>query len=77
MLLVPHVLSFLIHYTVCIIPAPNGEYVPAVVEHSDELPCRGLFLLHQGIQRRIRLTIVHEQVPEIKWKDVKELVVGK
>lgn len=75
MLLISHV--SLIHYTVCIIPAPNGEYVPAVVEHSDELPCRGLFLLHQGIQRRIRLTIVHEQVPEIKWKDVKELVVDK
>jgi kinesin family protein 1 len=50
--------------------------VAAVVEHSDELPCRGLFLLHQGIQRRIRVTIVHEQASELKWKDVRELVVG-
>jgi kinesin family protein 1 len=57
--------------------APSGEYVPVVVEHSDDLPCRGLFLLHQGIQRRIRITIVHDQAAEIKWRDVKELVVGR
>jgi hypothetical protein len=57
--------------------APNGEYVPAVVDHSDDLPCRGLFLLHQGIQRRIRMTIVHEHAPELRWKDVRELVVGE
>jgi hypothetical protein len=57
--------------------APNGEYVPAVVDHSDDLPCRGLFLLHQGIQRRIRVTIVHEHAPELRWKDVRELVVGE
>ncbi|KAI5748989.1 hypothetical protein M8J76_003834 [Diaphorina citri] len=68
--------DILVWFEICEL-APNGEYVPAVVEHSDELPCRGLFLLHQGIQRRIRLTIVHEQVPEIRWKDVKELVVGR
>lgn len=48
-----------------------------VVEHSDDLPCRGLFLLHQGIQRRIRITIVHEPTPEVKWKDINELVVGR
>lgn len=57
--------------------APNGEYVPAVVEHGDDLPCRGLFLLHQGIQRRIRITIVHENSPDLIWRDVRELVVGK
>lgn len=55
----------------------NGEYVPCVVDHSDDLPCRGLFLLHQGIQRRIRITIVHEHTAELQWKDIKELVVGK
>jgi len=48
-----------------------------VVEHSDDLPCRGLFLLHQGIQRRIRITIVHEPTAEVKWKDIRELVVGR
>lgn len=57
--------------------APSGEYVPAVVEHGDDLPCRGLFLLHQGIQRRIRITIVHEPSHDLIWRDVRELVVGK
>uniref|UniRef100_A0A1B6CXY8 PH domain-containing protein n=1 Tax=Clastoptera arizonana TaxID=38151 RepID=A0A1B6CXY8_9HEMI len=66
----------LVWFEICEL-APNGEYVPAVVDHSDELPCRGLFLLHQGIQRRIRITIVHEHASELKWKDVRELVVGR
>ncbi|CAH0563531.1 unnamed protein product [Brassicogethes aeneus] len=66
----------LVWFEICEL-APNGEYVPVVVEHSDELPCRGLFLLHQGIQRRIRITIVHDQAAEIKWRDVRELVVGR
>uniref|UniRef100_A0A1I8MI78 Kinesin-like protein unc-104 n=1 Tax=Musca domestica TaxID=7370 RepID=A0A1I8MI78_MUSDO len=66
----------LVWFEICEL-APNGEYVPAVVEHSDDLPCRGLFLLHQGIQRRIRITIVHEPTPEVKWKDIRELVVGR
>uniref|UniRef100_A0A0A9X260 Kinesin-like protein unc-104 n=2 Tax=Lygus hesperus TaxID=30085 RepID=A0A0A9X260_LYGHE len=68
--------DILVWFEICEL-APNGEYVPAVVEHSDELPCRGLFSLHQGIQRRIRITLVHEQASELKWKDVKELVVGR
>ncbi|XP_066904083.1 kinesin-like protein unc-104 isoform X2 [Halyomorpha halys] len=68
--------DILVWFEICEL-APNGEYVPAVVEHSDDLPCRGLFLLHQGIQRRIRVTIVHEQAPELKWKEIKELVVGR
>lgn len=68
--------DILVWFEICEL-APSGEYVPSVVEHSDDLPCRGLFLLHQGIQRRIRITIVHEPTPEIKWKDIRELVVGK
>ncbi|XP_024082078.1 kinesin-like protein unc-104 isoform X12 [Cimex lectularius] len=68
--------DILVWFEICEL-APNGEYVPTVVEHSDDLPCRGLFLLHQGIQRRIRVTLVHEQAQELKWKDVKELVVGR
>ncbi|XP_041675692.1 kinesin-like protein unc-104 isoform X5 [Drosophila eugracilis] len=66
----------LVWFEICEL-APNGEYVPSVVEHSDDLPCRGLFLLHQGIQRRIRITIVHEPTAEVKWKDINELVVGR
>lgn len=67
--------DILVWFEICEL-APSGEYVPSVVEHSDDLPCRGLFLLHQGIQRRIRITIVHEPTPELKWKDIRELVVG-
>ncbi|XP_051165599.1 kinesin-like protein unc-104 isoform X6 [Leptopilina boulardi] len=66
----------LVWFEICEL-APNGEYVPSVVDHSDDLPCRGLFLLHQGIQRRIRITIVHEHATELRWKDVRELVVGR
>lgn len=66
----------LVWFEICEL-AQNGEYVPAVVDHSDDLPCRGLFLLHQGIQRRIRITIVHEQSTELKWKEIRELVVGR
>ncbi|XP_015436636.1 PREDICTED: kinesin-like protein unc-104 isoform X3 [Dufourea novaeangliae] len=66
----------LVWFEICEL-APNGEYVPSVVDHSDDLPCRGLFLLHQGIQRRIRITIVHETAFELRWKDVRELVVGR
>ncbi|XP_074031969.1 kinesin family member unc-104 isoform X4 [Leptinotarsa decemlineata] len=66
----------LVWFEICEL-APNGEYVPSVVEHSDDFPCRGLFLLHQGIQRRIRMTIVHDLAAEIRWRDVRELVVGR
>ncbi|XP_025075700.1 LOW QUALITY PROTEIN: kinesin-like protein unc-104 [Pogonomyrmex barbatus] len=66
----------LVWFEICEL-APNGEYVPSVVDHSDDLPCRGLFLLHQGIQATIRITIVHEPASELRWKDVRELVVGR
>uniref|UniRef100_A0A8C6V2E4 plus-end-directed kinesin ATPase n=1 Tax=Neogobius melanostomus TaxID=47308 RepID=A0A8C6V2E4_9GOBI len=56
---------------------PTGEYIPAVVDHSGGLPCHGTFLLHQGIQRRITVTLIHEKGSELHWKDVRELVVGR
>ncbi|XP_043919081.1 kinesin-like protein KIF1B [Protopterus annectens] len=56
---------------------PTGEYIPAVVDHTNGLPCQGTFLLHQGIQRRITVTIIHEKGSELHWKDVRELVVGR
>ncbi|XP_050723711.1 kinesin-like protein unc-104 isoform X6 [Eriocheir sinensis] len=68
--------DLLVWFEICEL-APSGEYVPAVVEHGDDLPCRGLFLLHQGIQRRIRITIVHEHSQDLVWRDVRELVVGR
>ncbi|NXF71336.1 KIF1B protein, partial [Sclerurus mexicanus] len=56
---------------------PTGEYIPAIVDHTGGLPCQGTFLLHQGIQRRITVTIIHEKGSELHWKDVRELVVGR
>nr|XP_030734746.1 kinesin-like protein KIF1B isoform X7 [Globicephala melas] len=56
---------------------PTGEYIPAVVDHTAGLPCQGTFLLHQGIQRRITVTIIHEKGSELHWKDVRELVGGR
>ncbi|XP_028158332.1 kinesin-like protein unc-104 isoform X2 [Ostrinia furnacalis] len=68
--------DLLVWFEICEL-APSGDYVPAVVEHSDDLPCRGLFVLHQGIQRRIRITILHEPSSDLQWADVRELVVGR
>lgn len=52
--------------------APSGEYLPVPVDQST-----GSFMLHQGIQRRIRITIVHEPTTELKWKDIREVIVGR
>ncbi|KAK3593264.1 hypothetical protein CHS0354_012358 [Potamilus streckersoni] len=68
--------DLLVWFEICEL-APTGEYVPAVVDHSEEMACSGTFMLHQGIQRRIAITITHEQGPDFFWKDVKELVVGR
>ncbi|KAJ1373413.1 hypothetical protein KIN20_035803 [Parelaphostrongylus tenuis] len=65
----------LVWFEICEL-AGTGEYVPAVVDHAHGLPTHGIFLLHQGIQRRIKITICHEK-GEIKWKDCQELVVGR
>ncbi|KAI1726974.1 kinesin motor domain-containing protein [Ditylenchus destructor] len=56
--------------------ASNGEYVPSVVDHANGLPTHGIFLLHQGIQRRIKITICHEK-GDIRWRDCQELVIGR
>ncbi len=47
------------------------------MDHSEEMPTGGTFLLHQGIQRRIGVTIVHEKGPDLMWQDVREVVVGR
>lgn len=57
--------------------ASSGEYVPVMVDHCDDLPCRGVYFLHHGLQRRIRITIVHDRTKDLRWKDVRELVVGR
>ncbi|RWS15771.1 kinesin-like protein unc-104 [Dinothrombium tinctorium] len=68
--------DLLIWFEICEL-TPNGEYIPVVVDHHDDTPCHDTFLLHQGIQRRIRITIIHEKDPDIAWKEIRELVVGR
>ncbi|XP_059358034.1 kinesin-like protein KIF1A isoform X6 [Carassius carassius] len=63
-------------FEICELEA-NGDYIPAVVDHRGAMPCHGAFLLHQGIQRRITVTIAHETGNDIEWKEVKELVIGR
>ncbi|CAB3405236.1 unnamed protein product [Caenorhabditis bovis] len=68
--------DLLVWFEICEL-ANNGEYVPTIVDHAQGLPTHGVFLLHQGIQRRIKITICHEKSADIKWKDCQELVVGR
>ncbi|KAH9425004.1 hypothetical protein DERP_009229 [Dermatophagoides pteronyssinus] len=56
---------------------PDGQYLPVVVDHNDDTPCRGTFLLHQGIQRRIRVTIMNHPDFDIHFRDLRELVIGR
>lgn len=63
--------DILVWFEICEL-APNGEYLPVPVDQIT-----GSFLLHQGIQRRIRITIVHEPTAELKWKDIREVIAGR
>ncbi|CEF59380.1 Kinesin-like protein KIF1B [Strongyloides ratti] len=67
--------DLLVWFEICELGS-TGEYVPAIVDHANGLPTHGVFLLHQGIQRRIKITICHEK-GDLRWKDCQELVVGR
>ncbi|XP_022531184.2 kinesin-like protein KIF1A isoform X15 [Astyanax mexicanus] len=68
--------DLMVFFEICELEA-TGEYVPAAVDHRGGMPCHGTFLLHQGIQRRVTVTMVHETGGDIEWKEVRELVVGR
>uniref|UniRef100_A0A667X792 plus-end-directed kinesin ATPase n=1 Tax=Myripristis murdjan TaxID=586833 RepID=A0A667X792_9TELE len=68
--------DLMVFFEICELEA-SGDYIPAVVDHRGGMPCHGTFLLHQGIQRRIAVTIAHETGNDIEWKEVKELVIGR
>ncbi|XP_073708256.1 kinesin-like protein KIF1A isoform X9 [Garra rufa] len=68
--------DLMVFFEICELEA-NGDYIPAVVDHRVGMPCHGTFMLHQGIQRRVTVTMVHESGQDIKWKEVRELVVGR
>ena len=75
-------LYILQHLSLHSLPIPSFlsvRYVAAPVEHcANDIPTAcGTFVLHQGIQRRLRVTVGHERRPDVVWKDVKEVVVGR
>ncbi|XP_037324667.2 kinesin-like protein KIF1A isoform X12 [Pungitius pungitius] len=68
--------DLMVFFEICELEA-TGDYIPAVVDHRGGMPCHGTFLLHQGLQRRVTVTIVHESGGDMEWKDIRELVVGR
>jgi hypothetical protein len=69
-------IDILAYFEICELNA-SGEYVPAAIHHSDSPETGGVFLLQQGVQRRLRVTLVYEAGSEIHWTRVKELVIGR
>ena len=69
-------IDILAYFEICELNA-SGEYVPAAIHHSDSPETGGVFLLQQGVQRRLRVTLVYEAGSEIHWTRVKELVIGE
>ncbi|CAH3041179.1 unnamed protein product [Porites lobata] len=58
--------------------SPSGDYFPCVLRRKGETtPCGGVFLLHQGIQRRLVITVIHENNPDIRIRRVMDVVVGR
>ncbi|XP_019856044.1 PREDICTED: kinesin-like protein unc-104 [Amphimedon queenslandica] len=53
---------------------PNGEYKGVPVDHSNDISC---FLLSQGIQRRIRMSLLYEAGSELYWSKVNEIAIGR
>lgn len=58
--------------------SPSGDYFPCVLRRkSEDSLYGGIFLLHQGIQRRLVVTVIHENSPDIRIRRVVDLVVGR
>lgn len=47
------------------------------VLHTNDGFGDGTFMLHQGIQRRVMMTISHESGAELEWDKVQEIVIGE
>lgn len=69
----------------------NGDYMPVPVKKQNNLldsDCeQNIFVLRQGVQRRIRITLAHNQLPEsfskkcgnfkVNWIKIVEVVLGR
>jgi len=54
----------------------NGEYLPVEVIQTSEIDS-GSYQLHQGLQRRIVVSISHSCGDALQWKEVSKLRVGR
>ncbi|KAL5104793.1 hypothetical protein TcWFU_010228 [Taenia crassiceps] len=58
-----------------------GEYISVPVQRSGDSPSQGVFMLHQGLQRRFAVTIIHEAKetasPPVEFVDLPKVVVGR
>ncbi|KPI45239.1 Kinesin-like protein [Cyphellophora attinorum] len=54
----------------------NGQYLPVEVVHGDAND-EGVFQLHQGLQRRISVTLTQHLSESLPWDDLKNLRVGE
>lgn len=68
--------DILVWFEICELAINSDEYNPVYVDRSDEEPYKAAFLLHQGIQRKLCITLVHDDDPLVIWQDVREILVG-
>ena len=47
------------------------------MDRGDQCPGQGTFLIHQGVQRRLRVTVQCETSASLKWRAVHEVLVGR
>ena len=55
--------------------AENGQYKPVEVVQSSDLD-EGTYQLHQGLQRRIMITLTHTDTESLPWDDLNNVGVG-
>lgn len=69
--------DILVWFEICELAINSDQYEPVAVDRSDPEPHRAAFLLHQGIQRKLCVTLLHEEDQIITWGDVREVLVGR
>ncbi|KAF8363756.1 unc-104 [Pristionchus pacificus] len=71
--------DLLVWFEICELDS-TGKYTSSIVDHAAPFekagPTDGVFLLHQGMQRRIKMTICHEK-GDVRWTKCQELVIGR
>ena len=53
----------------------SGEYLPVKVVQHTEIDS-GAFQLHQGLQRRLQLSLTHSSGKALQWRDVADIRIG-